>query len=85
MIMIYLAAGIALGLLYFRCLAWNVRVFAEGTGTTKPIVMMIGRIVLLGGLLALASWQGALPLLLMALGIFIARFVVIRHVLAVQP
>jgi len=35
--------------------------------------------------LALASRQGALPLLMMALGVFIARFVMIRRVLAVEP
>jgi hypothetical protein len=41
---------------------------------------MIGRFVLLGGLLTLASFEGALPLLLMALGVLIARPVVMRHV-----
>jgi F1F0 ATPase subunit 2 len=85
MSMIYLIAGIAAGLLYFKCLAWTVRLFAEGGGATKAIVLMIGRIAVLGGLLALASRQGALPLLMMALGVFIARCVIIRSVLAVQP
>jgi F1F0 ATPase subunit 2 len=81
----YLAAGILAGILYFQCLAWTVRLFAEGGSAAKAIVLMIGRIAVLGGLLALASRQGALPLLMMALGVFIARFVTIRRVLAVQP
>jgi F1F0 ATPase subunit 2 len=85
MSMVYLAAGIAAGILYFKCLAWTVHLFAMGGGATKAIVLMIGRIALLGGLLALASRQGALPLLMMALGVFIARFVMVRRVLAVEP
>jgi F1F0 ATPase subunit 2 len=84
MSMIYLAAGVVAGVLYFKCLAWTVRLFVEGGGAAKAIVLMIGRIALLAGLLALASRQGALPLLMMALGVLIARFVIIRRVLAVQ-
>ncbi len=84
MSVVYLAAGIIAGIVYFKCLAWTVRLFAEGGGATKAIVLMIGRIAVLGGLLALASQQGALPLLMMALGVFIARFVIIRRVLAVR-
>jgi hypothetical protein len=71
MSMIYLAAGIAAGILYFKCLAWTVHLFAEGGSAAKAIVLMIGRIAVLGGFLAL--------------GVFIARFVIIRRVLAVQP
>jgi F1F0 ATPase subunit 2 len=82
---VYLAAGILAGILYFKCLAWTVHLFAEGGSAAKAIVLMIGRIAVLGGFLALASRQGALPLLMMALGVFIARFVIIRRVLAVQP
>jgi hypothetical protein len=82
---IYIAAGIVAGILYFRCLAWNVRLFSEGGSATMTIVLMAGRIALLGGMLGLASLQGALPLLLMALGVFIARLAITRRVLAVQP
>jgi F1F0 ATPase subunit 2 len=85
MSMAFFAAGILAGILYFKCLGWTVRLFAAGGGAAKAIVLMIGRIALLGGLLALASQRGALPLLMMALGVFIARFVIIRRVLAVRP
>jgi F1F0 ATPase subunit 2 len=85
MSIVYLAVGILAGVLYFKCLAWTVHLFTEGGSAAKAIFLMIGRIAVLGGVLALASWQGALPLLMMALGVFIARFVVIRRVLAVQP
>jgi F1F0 ATPase subunit 2 len=82
---VYLVAGIVAGIVYFGCLAWNVRLFAEGGSVTTTIVLMAGRIAVLGGLLVLASRQGALPLLMMALGVFIARFAIIRRVMAVQP
>jgi F1F0 ATPase subunit 2 len=82
---IYIAAGIVAGILYFRCLEWNVRLFSEGGGGTVTIVLIVGRVALLGGMLGLASHQGALPLLMMALGVFIARFAITRRVLAVQP
>jgi hypothetical protein len=85
MLSFYLAVGVVAGILYFRCLAWNVRLFAEGGSAMTTIVLMTGRIALLGGMLALASHQGALPLLLMAIGVFIARFMIIRRVLASQP
>ena len=34
---------------------------------------MVGRFVLLGGVLTLASLEGAMPLLVMALGVLVAR------------
>jgi hypothetical protein len=43
------------------------------------VAVILGRFVLLGGALMLTSWQGALPLLLTALGVFIARAVVMRR------
>ena len=43
---------------------------------------MIGRFALLGGLLTLASLEGAPPLLAMALGVLVARVVVMRRVAA---
>ena len=46
---------------------------------------MIGRFVLLGGLLALASLEGALPLLMMALGVLIGRAIVMRNTREAAP
>jgi len=78
----HLAAGIALGLLYFHGLWRNARRLARGGRVTTTIALMIGRFALLGGLLTLASLEGALPLLAMALGVFMARSVVVRRVTA---
>jgi F1F0 ATPase subunit 2 len=76
----HFAAGIALGALYFGGLWWNTRLFTEGGRLRTMILLMIGRFLLLGAVLTLASLEGAMPLLLMALGIFISRFVITSRI-----
>ena len=85
MLPLYFAAGIACGIVYFRFLWWDVRRFAAAGSPAVTILSMLARVAFLGGVLILASKQGALPLLLMALGVFIARFVVVRGVRAGAP
>jgi F1F0 ATPase subunit 2 len=82
---IHLGAGIALGILYFRSLWWNVHRFAHGGRLLTIIALIIGRFVLLGALMTLASLEGALPLLMLALGVLIARSGVIRSVREAAP
>ncbi len=82
---VHLAAGIGLGVLYFRSLWWNIRLFTLGGRATTAIALIIGRLALLGGLLTLASLEGALPLLGMALGVLVARFAVMRRVWEAMP
>jgi F1F0 ATPase subunit 2 len=81
----HLAAGVMLGLVYFRSLWWNARRFTAGGRVTTTIAVMIGRFVLLGMLLTLASLEGALPLLVMALGVLIARSFVVRKIREIAP
>jgi F1F0 ATPase subunit 2 len=81
----YLAAGILAGMLYFRALWWNARRLAEGGRAATTIVLMIARFVLLGFLLTLASLRGPMPLLAMALGVFMARFVATRRLREAAP
>ena len=84
----HLAAGFALGVLYFRGLWWSARRFTgacAGGGRATTIALMIGRFALLAGLLTLASLEGALPLLVMALGVLVARSAVMRRVREVTP
>ena len=77
---IHFAAGIALGFLYFRGLWWSVsRLTGDGRVVTT-IALLIGRFVLLGGLLTLAILEGSLPLLVLALGLLIARSAVMRWI-----
>jgi F1F0 ATPase subunit 2 len=79
-LLVYFGAGIALGAVYFRGLWWNARLFAEGASLAVTIGIGIGRFVLLGSMLTLASFEGAMPLLLVALGVLVARSVVMRSV-----
>lgn len=72
----HLAAGLVLGLLYFGSVWWNARQFAAGGRLLRTIGLMLGRFALLGSVLTLASLEGALPLLLTALGVLLARPVV---------
>lgn len=81
----HFAAGIVLGVVYFRGVWQSARRFTAGRRTGPTIALMLGRIALLGTLLTLASHEGALPLLLMALGVLIARSAVIRRVRAAAP
>jgi F1F0 ATPase subunit 2 len=81
----HFVAGVLLGLFYFRSLWWNARRFTGGGHLATTIAVMVGRFVLLGGLLTLASLEGALPLLVMALGILIARSFVMRRIQEIAP
>jgi F1F0 ATPase subunit 2 len=81
-LMVYFAAGTVLGILYFGALWWNARLFAAGGRARTIVLATIGRFALLGGLLALASQEGAMPLLLMALGVFAGRFMIMSKVRA---
>jgi F1F0 ATPase subunit 2 len=77
-LIVHFAVGVGLGAVYFRGLWWNARLFAEGASFTITIGLLTGRFVLLGSLLTLASLEGAMPLLVMTLGILVARSVVMH-------
>jgi F1F0 ATPase subunit 2 len=81
----HLVVGVVLGIVYLQSLWWNARRFTGGGRVATTIAVMIGRFVLLGILLTLASLEGALPLLVMALGILIARSVVMRGIREIAP
>ena len=84
-LMIYGTSGIVVGTLYFVCVWWNARLLAGRRGTWLTILLAPGRIAVLGGLLTLAARQGAMPLLVMASGVFIARFAVVQRLRATLP
>jgi N-ATPase, AtpR subunit len=76
----HLIAGGGVGILYFRGLWWNASLLSLGGRTAAAIILMVGRFALLGGVLTLASLEGALPLLVTALGVLIGRSAVMRSV-----
>jgi F1F0 ATPase subunit 2 len=81
----HLVVGFGLGILYFRSLWWSARRFAERGSLAAVIALMAGRFAVIGGALALASLEGALPLLTMALGVIVARFAVLKGVREAAP
>jgi len=81
----YGTAGVVAGTLYFLCVWWNARLLATRGRTWITILALPGRILVLGCVLTLAARQGATPLLAMALGVFIARFIVMRGLRAPAP
>ena len=75
----YLAIGISLGALYFGGVWWSAYLFVRSGRISTTIALLAGRFALLGGALTLVSLEGALPLLMTALGVLIGRFVVVRR------
>jgi F1F0 ATPase subunit 2 len=76
---VHLAGGLMLGLLYFGTLWWNTRLLSLTGHAKVAAALMIGRFLALGGLLSLASLEGALPLLGMALGVLFGRAVIMHR------
>lgn len=81
----HLVAGVGLGIVYFNTIRWNARLLVAGRRAGTGIALIIIRIVLLGGLLTLASLEGAMPLLALALGVLIARPMVMRRYREAAP
>lgn len=73
----HLAAGTGLGFIYFNAIRWNASLLVQGRRTGMAIALIIIRLVLLGGVLTVASREGAMPLLALAAGVFIARPMVV--------
>ena len=77
----WLAAGAAVGALYFLTLHWNVRMFAAGRSLVLALALalQLARFTAIAGVLAvLAVHFGALPLLVATAGILAARTVILR-------
>lgn len=69
--LLHLALGFGIGRLYFHAIWRSAQAF---TGhPAKAIAGTLLRFVLLGCVLGATAFEGALPLLLTALGIFLAR------------
>jgi F1F0 ATPase subunit 2 len=76
------ALGITAGLLHFLLLRWNTRLFITA-GVVRAIGIQALRLMVLAGVLLVAARLGAMPLLLAALGVMIARQFVVRRATAV--
>lgn len=79
--LVFLALGIMAGTTFFALLRWNTLLYVQGGSLGFALGLQAVRIGLLGGLLVLTALQGALPLLLTALGLLIARPIVMRCIM----
>ena len=70
-LLVHLAAGYAIGRLYFHSVWQSAHLFADHAAAAIGWTML--RFGLLACALTLTAFEGALPLLVMALGIFLAR------------
>lgn len=70
--------GLLVGLAYFGSLAWTVDCFAEGRAG-RALVLQLLRFLLLAGGLVLMALLGAAALVSSAIGITVARMIVLRR------
>jgi len=75
---IFLVIGFTAGTLFFALLRWNTSLYIRGGSLAFAVALQGVRFAAVGGLLVLTALHGALPLLLTALGLLIARPVVLR-------
>jgi hypothetical protein len=80
----FFALGLLAGTLHFALLRWNTALYARPGRVGRGAGLQVLRMAALASLLALAARYGALPLLLMAVGVLIARPAVM-HVMAAGP
>jgi len=81
-IALYLAAGGALGGLYFLMLLRTVRLDAADAPAGRIVPLYLGRLALSIAAFWMIAQQGPLPLLLALLGFLIARWVAQRRILS---
>ena len=77
---LHLTGGAAIGALYFGSLRWNTLLFERAGRLRTLLASMAARFALLGGVLVAVSLEGTMPLLVTALGVLLARAVVLRRV-----
>lgn len=68
----WLLCGFVAGTAHFALLRWNTSLYVDG-GLRHAIGLHAMRLGSTASLLVLAAWFGALPLLLIAAGIMLAR------------
>lgn len=92
---LWLSVGLAGGVAHFVLLRWNTLLYlgarTNGSSACHPrhslmhaVGQQVLRLAATASLLGLAAWHGALPLLLAALGIMLARPLVLHALQAAQ-
>lgn len=73
-----LAAGLLFGLVYFRLLRINTRLWLDGPGPLAALLLHLARVAAAGALFLGAATQGAAPLLACFAGFMAARLIATR-------
>ena len=73
----FFVLGVMASSLFLWLLHWNVRLYTRGA-LPRAALLQLGRMAGLGGVLAIAVNQGAIPPLLVTLGFLVARPIVLR-------
>jgi F1-F0 ATPase (N-ATPase) AtpR subunit len=76
----FLVLGLFAGTLFFVLLRWNTTLYIHGGSVALALVVQLVRFAAMGGVLVLTASQGALPLLLTALGLLLSRPIVVHYV-----
>ena len=80
-----LGIGVLAGWAHFALLRWNAGLYLRPAGLGWAIGLQLLRLVLLGAVLAMLAREGALPLLTGALGVLLARRLVLRRTTGAAP
>jgi N-ATPase, AtpR subunit len=83
-IALWLLAGLLGGAMHFALLRWNTRLYLGGSSVALAVGVQALRLAAMALLLAFAAWHGAWPLLIVAIGVVLARLLTVR-VVAVSP
>jgi hypothetical protein len=75
----FVGLGLVAGTLHFSLLRWNTIFYARAGSVGVGAALQLARLALLAVLLTMVARQGAPPLLLTALGVLIARPIVVRR------
>lgn len=77
-VVLWLLAGFVGGVSHFVLLHRNTLLYVNGGALLTALGLQALRLAAIGLLLGFAAWHGVLPLLLAALGVMLARPVVLR-------
>lgn len=83
-LLLWLLLGVAGGGAHFALLRWNATLYVAGGSLAQAVATQALRMAATAAMLAFAAWHGALPLLAAAVGVLLARLLVLR-VMAVTP
>lgn len=74
----FLLAGLLAGVAFFALLRWNAALYLRHGGVARAVALQAARLAAIAAVLTLAARHGALPLLLGAAGLLVARALVMR-------